>query len=342
MKYRNSKESNRNMFTAEEEEQLQKRKDEYMSGWQQCLESVRASLRDYPNGGGDIEVMAEVDRLIKKAQETEKEIQELSNKTSDTDKFYCLDCGCQCTGDFWVGNTDARRLCKLCKEDRSRRLEEKPMLGKTAENLDGKSTLNFAQEAVVGWFVNCVLCHREMSADPKDDNDFYTMASKFGNNDPRVICSSCFHSILEPTVKTPEVVPESKFTFTHATLMTFMQGIMALAVEQAERKNKDYASTVVQGTGSTGLANFYETSRRCGGTPLHAIAVHRLKHELSIEKMLRGEELESEPIMGRIIDAINYNVLALALYIETRQDMELLNQAADKMAMVGVTLYVGQ
>jgi len=209
MKYRNSKESNRNMFTAEEEEQLQKRKDEYMSGWQQCLDSVRASLRDYPNVGGDADIMAEVDRLIKKSQETEKEI---------------------------------------------------------------------------------------------------------------------------------EVVPEVKFTFTHATLMTFMEGIMALAVEQAKRKNKDYASTVVQGIGSTGLANFYETSRRCGGTTLHAIAVHRLKHELSIEKMLRGEELESEPIMGRIIDAINYNILALALYIETRQDMELLNKAADKMAALGVTL----
>lgn len=207
MKYRNSKESNRNMFTAEEEEQLQKRKDEYMSGWQQCLDSVRASLRDYPNVGGDADIMAEVDRLIKKSQETEKEI---------------------------------------------------------------------------------------------------------------------------------EIVPEVKFTFTHATLLIFMEGIMAMALEQSRQKNADYAS--VAGSTNTGLANFYETAKRYCGSPLHALAVHRLKHELSIEKMLRGEELKSEPIMGRIIDAINYNVLALALYIETRQDVELLNKAADEMATLGISL----
>lgn len=260
----------------------------YSLGRDRCLDAIRASLRDYPYNGGDTEILNEVDRIVKecssdnpnirslrtamfnegwsacllaqngKTQETEKEIQELSNETSGTDTFYCLDCGCPCTGEFWVGNTDARRLCSVCKADRTRR--------------------------------------------------------------------------EQVTEKTPEV----QFTFTHATLMTFMQGIMALALEQAKKKNADYAS--VAGSTNTGLANFYETAWRYGGTAMIALATHRLKHELSIEKMFRGEELESEPIMGRIIDAINYNILALALYIETRQDMELLNKAADKMAALGVPL----
>jgi hypothetical protein len=33
-------------------------------GQRQMLESIRSSLRDYPNIGGDIEVMKEVDRII--------------------------------------------------------------------------------------------------------------------------------------------------------------------------------------------------------------------------------------------------------------------------------------
>lgn len=145
-------------------------------------------------------------------------------------------------------------------------------------------------------------------------------------------CSDCesYHHRNYPMCK------RTLFTFTQDTLLKFMEGIMAMAIEQSRQKNADYAS--VAGSTNTGLANFYETANRYGGSPLHALAVHRLKHELAIEKMLRGEELKSEPIVGRIIDAINYNVLALALYIETRQDMELLNKAADDMAAVGVTL----
>lgn len=33
------------------------------------LESVRASFRDYPFGGGDIEIMKEVDRIVRDAME---------------------------------------------------------------------------------------------------------------------------------------------------------------------------------------------------------------------------------------------------------------------------------
>lgn len=36
-----------------------------LKGWQDCLDSVRASLRGYPNAGGDIEIMREVERIAR-------------------------------------------------------------------------------------------------------------------------------------------------------------------------------------------------------------------------------------------------------------------------------------
>ncbi len=35
-----------------------------MRGWQQCLDSVRWSLRGYPHAGGDLEIMREVARIV--------------------------------------------------------------------------------------------------------------------------------------------------------------------------------------------------------------------------------------------------------------------------------------
>ena len=32
-------------------------------GWQQCLASVRGSVRDYPNAGGDIVIMTEIENI---------------------------------------------------------------------------------------------------------------------------------------------------------------------------------------------------------------------------------------------------------------------------------------
>jgi hypothetical protein len=34
-----------------------------LKGWQDAIESVRSSLRVYPDGGGDIEIMKEVERI---------------------------------------------------------------------------------------------------------------------------------------------------------------------------------------------------------------------------------------------------------------------------------------
>lgn len=37
----------------------------FYDGWNACLHSIVASLKMYPNGGGDIAIMAEVNRLIR-------------------------------------------------------------------------------------------------------------------------------------------------------------------------------------------------------------------------------------------------------------------------------------
>ena len=41
---------------------------EFHNGANWMLDSIRGSLHAYPNGGGDIEVMKEVDRLIEQAR----------------------------------------------------------------------------------------------------------------------------------------------------------------------------------------------------------------------------------------------------------------------------------
>lgn len=42
-------------------------------GWQQCLRSVLSSLKMYPNGGGDIEIMQEVERIKTEAIEQNRD-----------------------------------------------------------------------------------------------------------------------------------------------------------------------------------------------------------------------------------------------------------------------------
>lgn len=42
-------------------------KDAEFRGWCDCLGSVRASLKSYPNGGGDIEIMEQVERIRQEA-----------------------------------------------------------------------------------------------------------------------------------------------------------------------------------------------------------------------------------------------------------------------------------
>ncbi len=46
-------------------EEINKLEQAEFRGWCHCLESIRASLEMYPNGGGDIEIMNQLERLIR-------------------------------------------------------------------------------------------------------------------------------------------------------------------------------------------------------------------------------------------------------------------------------------
>lgn len=58
--------------------------------------------------------------------------------------------------------------------------------------------------------------------------------------------------------------------------------------------------------GGDPLSNFYDASKKAGITPMQAWFVHFHKHVTAIEKFVRDGFVESEPIVGRIHDAINY------------------------------------
>lgn len=45
----------------------------HFEGWCDAIDSVRASLQSYPNGGGDTEIMFQVERLIERAYERGKD-----------------------------------------------------------------------------------------------------------------------------------------------------------------------------------------------------------------------------------------------------------------------------
>lgn len=57
------------------------------------------------------------------------------------------------------------------------------------------------------------------------------------------------------------------------------------------------------------LKNFYRNGERLGLPPMKILAVYLNKHLDAIETYLKRGQVESEPIEGRIHDAINYLLL---------------------------------
>ena len=75
-------------------------------------------------------------------------------------------------------------------------------------------------------------------------------------------------------------------------------------------KGHDYAGD------EDALRNFKEVGKRSGQTPINVWSVYYMKHEMSIETYVREGGLMSEPIEGRIRDAILYLFLLLGLIQE--------------------------
>lgn len=69
------------------------------------------------------------------------------------------------------------------------------------------------------------------------------------------------------------------------------------------------------------LKNFYRNGERLGLPAMKVLAVYMFKHVDAIETFLLRGKVESEPIEGRIHDAINYLLLLYKLIMTERRDL---------------------
>jgi hypothetical protein len=96
------------------------------------------------------------------------------------------------------------------------------------------------------------------------------------------------------------------------------RGLMAACDEVVVRKGRDY-----QKGSPDRLANFREAGDEAGITPLQAWVVFFNKHIAAIKNYIKtGGQSESEPIMGRFVDAINYLRLGWLLVLDVQEAKE--------------------
>ena len=82
-----------------------------------------------------------------------------------------------------------------------------------------------------------------------------------------------------------------------------------------KQKNADYAPT------HDAVGNFKEAAAELGSTPYQILGVYLRKHLCAISAFIRNNgQLESEPIEGRITDAINYLVFLRALIVDRKEE----------------------
>jgi hypothetical protein len=98
--------------------------------------------------------------------------------------------------------------------------------------------------------------------------------------------------------------------FTSSVIDSTFQEILELN----KRKGHDYAGD------DDALSNFKETGKRKGIKPEQVLGVHLDKHLSAIDTYIREGQVESEPIEGRIDDAILYLLLLKGLVMEASHD----------------------
>jgi hypothetical protein len=89
-------------------------------------------------------------------------------------------------------------------------------------------------------------------------------------------------------------------------------GLLAECIRTLEEKGKDYRTS-----GNRPFSNFESAAGLLGVSPLICWGIYFMKHVSAIMKYCRTETVHSEPIRGRIVDAINYLIL-LDQEIESR------------------------
>lgn len=93
-----------------------------------------------------------------------------------------------------------------------------------------------------------------------------------------------------------------------------MEGIFKECLETAEKKGRDYSGT------ADSLSNFKRNAERLGMTKYQVWAIYCAKHIDSIFNSIKHApefpQVESEPLRGRVVDAITYLTIFLALIDE--------------------------
>ena len=84
-----------------------------------------------------------------------------------------------------------------------------------------------------------------------------------------------------------------------------------------QAKGVDYAGE------DDALANFKEAAEALGLTPFQIWAVYHHKHQSAINQFIKRGRVESEPIEGRVKDAILYLFLLLGLIEDQKQEAVL-------------------
>lgn len=84
-----------------------------------------------------------------------------------------------------------------------------------------------------------------------------------------------------------------------------------------QAKGVDYAGE------DDALANFKEAAEALGLTPFQIWAVYHHKHQSAINQFIKRGRVESEPIEGRVKDAILYLFLLLGLIEDQKQEAML-------------------
>lgn len=95
-----------------------------------------------------------------------------------------------------------------------------------------------------------------------------------------------------------------------ATFTEMVESEFGQLLKLLEQKGNDYAGN------EDVLANFKRNADRLGLEPQQVLGVYMNKHLDAIFTYIREGEVHSEPIEGRIHDAINYLLLLLAMVRE--------------------------
>jgi hypothetical protein len=99
---------------------------------------------------------------------------------------------------------------------------------------------------------------------------------------------------------------------TKEELIGFAEGLVNEGIDMLALKNRDYAA------GDDAFHNFHTVAQYLGLTREQVLATYLYKHLSAIFAYTRGEYADSEPIEGRIKDAMNYLLFLAAMASERK------------------------